>query len=724
MNTIDTIKESSTEGMVQKLCGRIRASIGLKFLLAVTGVIALLMVLGIAFMTKMILDYQYKALEARGKEIGTILGKSTTDKLIANDIATLNLIVADVAKSEDIVALVIETADGIAVTTARTSFNQENAEVEAALAEEKSENVAQLLTAVRKKLSPMEVSEDIKFSGRKLGEVHLLFSRARVKANAWKVVLLLSGTGLMIVAVMAALVFIMVRRMIVAPTTAVKSVTEEIASGDLTRMVEVRTVDEIGMLGLGINKMASGLRGMIGNVREAARKTEEIWGEIKEISSEITGGSKVQAEAVEESASSVNEMHFALKEIAGNVDDLFKTSERTSSSVIEMAASIDEVARTMVELSTAIEETSSAVAQMSTAVRQIAENIEVLSSAAEDTAASATDISASVKEVESNAKESASLADAVAQDAQELGMRSIEKTIEGMSRLEATARRTAEVINRLGERAENIGSILTVIEDVTDQTGLLALNAAILAAQAGEHGKGFAVVAAEIRELASRTAASTKEIGSLISSVQEEARDAIGVMREEVAMVEEAVRLARDAGSALQKILERADLSRNMSKSINKAAAEQARGIRQVSDAVDKINEMTHHIARATKEQKTGSEQISRASEKMRDLTRFVKNSTDEQAKGGKDIAAAVENMTSRIGIVNRAAGEVQSGSDLIVRAIERIKDIAKSNADLASGLNVAMDVMAKLSFGLKTEIDQFKTNQSSQSQKQLPTDR
>jgi methyl-accepting chemotaxis protein len=712
MTMIDRIKRFCQEGKMRILCDRIRASMGLKFLLAVTGVIALLMVLGTTFVTKMIVDYQYKALERRGREIGTILGKASVDRLITNDIAPLNMLVSDLVKSEDIIALVVETADGVAVTTARTSFNRENAELAAVLAAEKSEDVVKLLDAVRKKLSPIEVSEDIMLSGAKLGEVLLLFSRARVKANAWKVVFLLSGTGLMIIVTMAGLVYIMVRRMIVAPTSSAETVTSKIASGDLTQLVNVQSVDELGRLGQGINKMAAGLKGMIGNVRDAALKTEEIWGEVKEISSEIAGGSKVQAEAVEESASSVNEMHFSLKEIAGNVEDLYKTSERTSSSVIEMAASIDEVARTMVELSSSIEETSTAITQMSTAVRQIAENIEVLSSAAEDTAASATEISASVREVESNAKESASLAEAVAEDAQQLGMKSIEKTIEGMSRLEATARRTADVINRLGERAENVGSILTVIEDVTDQTGLLALNAAILAAQAGEHGKGFAVVAAEIRELASRTAASTKEISTLISSVQEESREAVGVMREEVSMVEEGVRLAREAGNALQKILERADLSRNMSRSINKAAAEQARGIRQVSEAVDKINQMTHQIARATKEQKTGSEQIARASEKMRELTRFVRNSTDEQAKGGKDISAAVENMTGRIGVVNRAAGEVQSGSDLIVKAIDRIKEIAKSNADLASGLNVAMDVMAKLSTTLKKEIEQFKTGQ------------
>ncbi len=101
------------------------------------------------------------------------------------------------------------------------------------------------------------------------------------------------------------------------------------------------------MLGRGLNRMSIGLKGMIENVQNAARKTESVWKEVKGTSQEITGGSKVQADAVEEAASSVNEMHFALKEIAGNVENLYTTSEATTSSVIEMAASSDEVAKTI-----------------------------------------------------------------------------------------------------------------------------------------------------------------------------------------------------------------------------------------------------------------------------------------------------------------------------------------------------------------------------------------
>ncbi len=689
---------------------RIDASMGLKFMIATTGAIALVMLLGTVFVTRMVLAYQYRTIEVRGRETGAVLGKAIIDRLVGGDQVGLNMIIEDVVKSPEILSVVIVNADGRPLTSARASFNRSNPAVAAVLDAAKTDNVNALTEAIHRELGPLEVSVDIMLEKTKLGEVRIAFSRSQVQTNVWNVVLLLLGTSLLIIIILAALIYYMVKLMIVVPTRTAETVASNIAAGDLTQSFRVSTVDEVGMLGRGLNRMIVGLKGMIENIREAAQKTDAVWRDVKAMSTEITTGSRVQAESVEEAASSVNEMHFSLKEIAGTVEDLHKNSEQTSSSVIEMAASVHEVDRTMSDLSSSIEETSGAIAQMSAAVRQIAENVEVLSTAAEDTAASAAQISASVKEVEANAQESAALADAVAADAEHLGMRSIEKTIEGMNRIDATAHRTAEVVNRLGERAESIGSILTVIEDITDQTGLLALNAAILAAQAGEHGKGFAVVAAEIRELANRTASSTKEIGTLISAVQEETRDAVGGMREEVSLVAEGVLLARDAGEALKKILERADSARDMSKSINKAAAEQTRGIRQVSDAVEKINEMTHQIARAANEQRAGSDQITRASEKMRELTRFVKSSTEEQARGSKDITASVENMSVKIGLVHRAAGEVQAGSDLIVKAIERIKEIAKSNADLSAGLDNAMNMMVKQTDTLKKDIEKFRT--------------
>lgn len=692
----------------ERLKDAIRSSMGLKLMITLSGWITVLMLLGSLFVGRMLLDSQYRAMEQRGRDIGIVLGKASVDRLIAKDLIGLNMLVEDVVKSQDIIAVVFTNIDGTPLTSARASFNVRNEDVKAVRDAENTDDVAKLSAAIRRELSPVEVSVDVLLAGTKLAEVRMGFSRAEARTNTAKVVALLLATSLVIVLSISVIVYIMTRRMIAAPTSAAEAVASAIAAGDLTQSVRVSTIDEIGNLGRGLNRMVIGLKGMIGNIRGSSEQLVLVSGEVTDVAVSVSAASKVQNEALEEAASSVNEMHFSLKEIGGSMDDLSETAEQTSSAVIETAASIDEVARLMTDLSSSIEETSSAITQMSASIRQNAESVGVLSVLANETASTTTEISAAVREVESGAKQSVALAEAVTADARDLGMRSIEKTIEGMRRIEEESQRTADVINRLGGRAENIGGILTVIEDVTDQTSLLALNAAILAAQAGEHGKGFAVVAAEIRELANRTASSTSEIGKLIVSVQEESREAVEVMRKGVQLAAEGTLLAREAGDALRKILERADQSREMSRSISRATAEQVTGIRQVSEAVDGINNMAHQIQQATSEQKTGSEQIMRASEKMREITHFVKSATAEQVKASRNITNIMETMGSKVNMVKRASGEVRTGSDLIVKAIERIKMTARENAELASNLNSAVEVLTVQTGALKKELGRF----------------
>jgi methyl-accepting chemotaxis protein len=696
--------------MIRALKEKLQGSMGLKFVLAVTLVIAVLMVAGTLFVARMLQESQYRTLEIRGRELGLFLGKTVVDPLLFKDSMQIDGLVSEAARAQDVIYTFVTDASGEIVSSAEASFQTDDPAVAKFLDQEKTNDMKALVERAKPAFDVLEVPVSIKMEQSVIGQVVVGFSRQSVKREAGKVVALLLATSVAIVALLAALVYAMVRRMIVRPTSEAVAAASSIAAGDLTRSVRVESADELGMLGRGINRMVIGLKEIIGTVVQATQNVGGVSSRVKNISDKMAGGSKEQSEAVEEAASSVNEMHFSLKEIAESVETLSRHSEHTSSSVLELAASVDEVARTTSDLSTSIDETSSTIDQMSVSIRQIAEHLETLSAAVEETSASATEISASVREVESNARESASLAEAVAADGQQLGMKSIEKTIDGMGRIETAAHRTGDVVNRLGERAESIGSILTVIEDITDQTALLALNASILAAQAGEHGKGFGVVASEIRELANRTAASTKEIAAVIGTVQDEAREAVAAMRESSEFVAQGVRLSNDAGDALKKIVERADQSRDMSKNISRAAAEQTRGMKQVSDAIDKINDMAHQISRATQEQRTGSVQISRAAEKMREMTRLVKNATAEQSKGGKDISSAVEDMNVKIGLVFRASGEVRSGSDLIVRAIDRIKNIVRNNADMAEELNSAVDTLATQADDLKRNTQKFKT--------------
>jgi methyl-accepting chemotaxis protein len=288
-------------------------------------------------------------------------------------------------------------------------------------------------------------------------------------------------------------------------------------------------------------------------------------------------------------------------------------------------------------------------------------------------------------------------------------MRSIEKTIAGMNKIQETVVKSAEVINRLGERSEQIGRILTVIDEVTKQTNLLALNAAILAAQAGEQGKGFAVVADEIKNLADRTGASTKEIAQLITNVQVEVKDAVEAVQEGAKSVEEGVSLSLEAGEALKKILMTATTSTGMAREIERATMEQTRGIRQVSEAIQRINTMVQQISKATQEQSRGSEQIMQAAEKMKDLTRQVKMSTEEQAKGSRQISQAIENVTDRVQQMAGAVKEQKRGSDVIIESVEAGRNISRQSVKVAQEMNAMVEELARQAEHLKQSIGRFK---------------
>ena len=290
---------------------RIDASMGLKFMAATTAAIALVMVLGTVFVTRMVLAYQYRTVEVRGRETGTVLGKAIIDRLVAGDQVGLNMLVEDVVKSPEILYVVIVDTSGRPFTSARASFNRENEAVKTVLDAEKTNDVNALTDALRRDLSPLEVSVDIMLEKTKLGQVRMAFSRSEVQSNVWNIVLLLLGTSLLIIVILAAMIYYMVKWMIVQPTRTAETVASNIAAGDLTQSFRVSTMDEIGMLGRGLNRMIVGLKGMIENIREAAQKTDTVWREVRTISTEITTGSKVQAESVEEAASSVNEMHLS-----------------------------------------------------------------------------------------------------------------------------------------------------------------------------------------------------------------------------------------------------------------------------------------------------------------------------------------------------------------------------------------------------------------------------
>ncbi len=266
----------------------------------------------------------------------------------------------------------------------------------------------------------------------------------------------------------------------------------------------------------------------------------------------------------------------------------------------------------VVDMHTSSDHLTLASQELSTTATQISQGAGEQSSRAEHVATASQEMSATIIEVAKNtsgASDSAQEANNAACNGSEVVLR----TIESMNGIALTARESSEVIFTLGTRSKEIGKIIKVIEDIADQTNLLALNAAIEAARAGEQGRGFAVVADEVRKLAERTGTATKEIGEMIKAIQEETEKATVTMDKEVQVVEEGVSLAEETGNSLREIT-------GMVENVTCVIGQIATASEEQSVAADQISGDIESVARISKEATSSSEQIVRASHEMSEL--------------------------------------------------------------------------------------------------------
>ncbi len=306
----------------------------------------------------------------------------------------------------------------------------------------------------------------------------------------------------------------------------------------------------------------------------------------------------------------ISKFHAIIREIRASTESLASSSEQLSASATQIAGGSKSQSMKAAQVSTASQE-------MSTTIVEVAKNV-------------------------SSAADAAREASAVAVK----GGGIVTKTIESMSGIAATAKESSAIISSLGDRSKDIGNIIGVIDDIADQTNLLALNAAIEAARAGEQGRGFAVVADEVRKLAEKTMKATKEIGAMIKTMQDETGRAITSVENEVRAVTSGVNLAKDAGAALGEIVARVDVVTQMVHQITTAMEEQSAVTEQITGDIEAV-------AGVIDETTESSEQIAKASEEMARLAARLKSKVEEfkvsSAEAGEGPAQARPSVLAKL---------------------------------------------------------------------------
>ncbi|HEY9593821.1 MAG TPA: methyl-accepting chemotaxis protein [Spirochaetia bacterium] len=287
-----------------------------------------------------------------------------------------------------------------------------------------------------------------------------------------------------------------------------------------------------------------------------------------------------------------------------------ESAEQVASSSEEITASAQKLAEGAQSQASTLEETSASMEELSASVDQVSDHAQSQAAAVEQGSGSMEQVHRSIEEVSKSLQEIETLASQSVENALE-GARAVNQVVDG--------------INLIAGSSEKIGGIVNVISDIADQTNLLALNAAIEAARAGEHGRGFAVVADEVSKLADRSSASTKEIEGLI--------------RESVRNVTRGVEMANGSQKAMDQIRGASEKVKDMIEGLTRSMNQQVQAVKELSIALQSVSEMSQSISAATEEQTTNAKQVSKAVESVNDVTQ-------SSASAAEEMSAATEHLS------------------------------------------------------------------------------
>jgi twitching motility protein PilJ len=360
---------------------------------------------------------------------------------------------------------------------------------------------------------------------------------------------------------------------LLGPITELAEFSERLAAGDPRARADVSTGDELGYIADNLNRAVARVSKATIN-QEASDLLQKSITELLSVINQVARGDltlrgKVTNDALGNVTDSINYM----------LDNFTKVLERVRKAAMEVTACSNNILVAADEMQAGATQQDQEITNTSSAVEEL---------------------TVSMKQVSNNAEASAEAARR-ALDAAEQGNRAVRDTLEGMQRIRASVQATAKKIKSLGDRSLEISEIINVINDITEQTNLLALNAAIEAARAGEAGRGFAVVADEVRKLAEHSRSATKDIAALIKAIQAETNEAVVVMEEGTKEVEGGATLADQAGRALDAISNVVRQSAELVQEISLASKQQVRGTEGVAHAMQIISSITRQTSQGTR---------------------------------------------------------------------------------------------------------------------------
>jgi methyl-accepting chemotaxis protein len=412
---------------------------------------------------------------------------------------------------------------------------------------------------------------------------------------------------------------ILFSRSISRPVVAVAGVAKRLAEGDLTMNdLRVSTRDEVGEMAGSINHMVSTLRDVLQQISLSAQT-------VTSASEELTAASEAAAQAAQGSSQ-------AISQVAAGAGEQSQATAQVNVTVEQLRATIEQIATGATKSAAEAQEAALLLTDMASALDGMLTDAAATAQGAEQAALAARD-----------------------------GAGVVERTLEEIGQIRVVVVQSSDRIKDLERLSGRIGAITEVISGIADQTNLLALNAAIEAARAGEHGRGFAVVADEVRKLAERAAASTREIADLVTGIQNGTAEAVKEMEIGTQRVEAGSQLAAEAGQSLKEIVAAAQSTAASMGRILDSATRAKAGTAQVVQAFDAVAALTEENTAATEEMAAGATEVTRAVDR-------ISHVSQDNAAGAEEVSAAVEELSA-------SSEEVASSAQSLARTAQELQE-------------------------------------------------
>jgi methyl-accepting chemotaxis protein len=499
-------------------------------------------------------------------------------------------------------------------------------------------------------------------------------------------------------------------RHIARPLAAQVEACAAVADGDLSVQVPDEATGELGELARAFNTMTAGLRALISQVGQGVDEVVTVSRTLEERGGHLGHAAAAQAAAIGEATESVERVGTSIRSVNHSVEQIAESAAQSSDFAVEMDGSIGQVAARMGELTQAIAATSAAVTQVTASIRRIARGAETLQQATTGTALHLDGLTRTVSTVAAKATESSSLSQDSSRAANE-GMIVVREASAAMNAIATGFHSLQEGVARLSQRSTSIDEIVQVITEIADETKLLALNASIIAAQAGDGGKAFDVVARQVGALAERTRGSANDITELIRATQNDTSAAVMAVEEGSARIAEGVQRSAASGQVLERILATSTSSATRTLEIAEATARQAADLDRVGIAFREIDEAVEAIRDSTREQEQSSEEIARQIEHIRDLGTAVREATEGQRRGSSLVSKAATQMSEMLTqIVGETSAQSQSGAT-IEQTLRVFRDVSTETVRSAEAITAAVATLQKRAEWLAEESRRFRTS-------------